>query len=116
MNTSDKAATANVYAGDTSTPGAVISNGTVHVFTIAADAEPGTFARIANVLTIANRPPRRVSLEQKENEAALIIQVVLDVGVGTAQSIQRKLAQLTDVVQVDCRTLPPSASCRIAGG
>ena len=63
MSSSDKSPTADVYAGDTSSLGAPALGGTVHVFTIEADAESGTFARIANVSDIANSAPRRVSLE-----------------------------------------------------
>jgi hypothetical protein len=106
MSASDKSPSADVYAGDTASPGEPASDGAVHVFTIEADAEPGTFARIANVLNIANTAPRRVSLEHQENGATLSIQVELAVGVGTAQSIQRKLAQLTDVIRVDWGTIP----------
>jgi hypothetical protein len=101
MTSSDHSPTADVYAGDTTSLGRAGSNGVVHVFTIEADAEPGTFARIANVLSIANRAPSRVGLELKGEGMGFTMQVELAVGAGTAQSIQRKLAQLTDVIEVE---------------
>jgi (p)ppGpp synthase/HD superfamily hydrolase len=107
MNLSDKAPTADVYADDISSPATTATDNSVHVFTIEADAEPGTFARIANVLNIANTTPRRVNLELKENRVTLSIQVDLAVSAVTARSIQRKLSQLTDVIEVDCETRPP---------
>jgi hypothetical protein len=46
---------ADVYAGDIApTTGAAPPGGSVHIFKIQAEAGPGTFARIANVLGIAN--------------------------------------------------------------
>jgi hypothetical protein len=64
MNPSDKSLHADVYAGDTASPRVVDApGGAIHVFDIEADSEPGTFARIANVLNIANVAPNRVSLE-----------------------------------------------------
>jgi hypothetical protein len=70
------------------------------------DPEPGTFARIANVLNIANVAPNRVSLELKRNDGTLGIYIELRVGLRTAQAIQRKLAQLTDVIHADMSILP----------
>src|SRR5258708_6699211 len=99
MNTSEKSPTADVYAWETSSPNTGdASGGAFVIFTIEADAQPGTFARIANVLNIANTAPSRVLLELKENDGTLSMHVELEVDLSTAQSIQRKLAQLTDVV------------------
>jgi hypothetical protein len=108
MNPPDKPPTADVYAGDTSSPNpADTANRGIHFFNIEADAEPGTFARIVNVLNIANIAPNRVILELKESDRTLSVYIELGVGLSTAQSIQRKLAQLTDVMQVDMQS-PPS--------
>jgi|ERR1700722_91127 len=102
MNGTEDPPTADVYAGDTSSPRTADTvNGGIRVFNIRADAEPGTFARIANVLTIANIAPKRVVLELNENDQTLSVHIELGVGLNTAQSIQRKLAQLTDVIHVD---------------
>jgi hypothetical protein len=109
MNISEKSPTADVYAGDTSSPnGGDGSGGAFVSFTIEADAQPGTFARIANVLNIANTTPSRVLLELKENDGTLSMHIELGVGLSTAQSIQRKLAQLTDVIDVSLGILPPN--------
>jgi hypothetical protein len=109
MNTSDKSPTADVYAGDTSSPSTAASGGATVFFNIEADAEPGTFARIANVLNISNTAPRRVILELKENDRTLSVYIELRVGLNTAQSIERKLSQLTDVIHVDLGILPSSS-------
>jgi len=102
MNPSEKSSHADVYAGDTSAPRVVDApDGTIHVFNIEADSEPGTLARIANVLNIANVAPIRVSLESRRDDGTLIIYVELSVRLSVAQAIQRKLAQLTEVIHVD---------------
>ena len=102
MNASDKSPTADVYAGDTSSPAtADARDGAICFFNIEADSEPGTFARVANVLNIANVAPNRVILDHKRNVETLSVYVELAVGLGTAYSIQRKLRQLTDVIHVD---------------
>jgi hypothetical protein len=92
LNGTEKSPTADVYAGDTSSLNAAdASNGSIYFFDIEADTEPGTFARIANVLNIANIAPKRVILELKETDGSLSIHIELKVGLHTAQSIQRKL-------------------------
>jgi len=109
MTASESAPTADVYAGDTSRlNSADTANRRVHCFTIEADAEPGTFARIANVLNIANIAPNRVILELQEDARTLSVYIELNVGLSTAESIQRKLAQLTDVIHVDLQ-MPPAS-------
>lgn len=101
--------TADVYAGDMSSPNAVDPrNRGDHVFNIEADAEPGTFARIANVLNIANVAPNRVILERNEDGRILSVYIELEAELNTAQSIQRKLSQLTDVIHVEMQN--PAAS------
>lgn len=110
-NTSEKSPIADVYAGDTSSPN--ISEATddaVSIFNVVADSEPGTFARIANVLNIANVAPNRVILELKRNDRTLCIYIEMGVGPIIANSIQRKLAQLTDVIHVDMGMRPSTCS------
>jgi hypothetical protein len=103
--TNDRPALADVYAGDVaSATAADASNGTLCAFTLEADAEAGTFARIAGVLNIANVAPNRVTLDLNKDHGTLTVYIELRVGQSTAQSIQRKLAQLTDVIRVDLRT------------
>jgi aspartokinase len=115
MNPSEKLPGADVYAGDTSSPSVVgASDRAMHFFKIEAESEPGTFARIANVLNIANVAPNHVTLESRRNDGTIIIYVELTVLLNTAQSIQRKLTQLTDVIHVDMSILssinPPRRS------
>jgi hypothetical protein len=106
MNPSEKSPAADVYAGDTASPTVVdASDRAIHFFNIEADSEPGTFARIANVLNIANEAPNRVTLEFQRSVGTIIIYVELRVCLSTAQSIQRKLTQLTDVIHVDMSIL-----------
>src|SRR6202040_3686311 len=101
MTASESSPTADVYAGDTSRLSSADSaNRGIHRFTIEADAEPGTFARIANVLNVANIAPNRVVLERKDDDRTLSVTIELQVALSTAESIQRKLAQLTDVIHV----------------
>jgi hypothetical protein len=113
MNPSEKSPAADVYAGDTASPNAVdASERAIHIFNIEADPEPGTFARIANTLIIANVAPNRVSLELNRNDGTLSIYVELRVCLSTAQAIQRKLIQLTEVIHVDMSILPPVVPVR----
>lgn len=99
---SDKSPMADVYAGDTDLRNVAQANG-IHrsCFTVLAESEPGTFARIVNVLNIANTAPHRVTLERGCDERNLQISIEIMVALSTAQSIQRKLAQLTDVMAVE---------------
>lgn len=98
---SDKSPMADVYAGDTDLRNVAQANG-IHrfCFTVLAESEPGTFARIVNVLNIANTAPHRVTLERGCDES-LQISIETMVALSTAQSIQRKLTQLTDVMAVE---------------
>src|SRR5438046_954610 len=98
MHGSDKSPTADVYAGDTTSLGSVEAfDSAIHFFDIEAESEPGTFARIVNIFNIANVAPCRVTLNSN-GEKTFRVHIEIKVRPGTAQSIQRKLAQLTDVV------------------
>jgi hypothetical protein len=104
MNSSDQPPHADVYAGDLSAPDA--PDQTLRYFHITADAEPGAFARIANVLNIVNKAPSSVVLERR-GEGRLSVYAEIDgIGLATADSIARKLAQLTDIVRVDMGAVP----------
>jgi hypothetical protein len=105
----DPSSTADVYAGDIAVHPRL--DGSVeggYCFHIEADAEPGTFARIANMLNIANTAPDRVTLEFNRTDGTLSMDIELNVSRATAQSIQRKLTQLTDVLYADVRARTPS--------
>ena len=106
MNASDKSPTPDVYAGDTASASTIDpANESIRFFDIEADSDAGTFSRIANVLNIANTAPNQVVLNLKRNDGTLCIYIELAVALNTAHSIQRKLAQLTDVRRVDMGTL-----------
>jgi hypothetical protein len=100
---SDSPMIADVYAGDIASA-IDAPRRTVHLFKIEAEAGPGTFARIANVLGIANVAPSRVNLTLDNATRTLHMDVELGIGPAIADSLRRKLSQLTDVIQVDVAT------------
>jgi hypothetical protein len=103
---SDNLTIADVYAGDIAPTGAVGGpRSAVHLFKIEAEAGPGTFARVANVLGIANVAPSRVILNLDNTTRTLHIEVELGIGPAMADSLRRKLSQLTDMIKVDVATL-----------
>jgi hypothetical protein len=107
MHSSDQSPRADVYAGDLSSPkaGDTVSE-PLCFFDISADAEPGTFARIANVLNIANTAPNSVILEVRQ-VGRLSIYIEIDgISLLIAESIARKLSQLTDVLRVNTGVVP----------
>ena len=98
---SDHASIADVYSGDvSSTDVADRSNGAVHIFKIEAEAQPGAFGRIANIFNIANLAPNRANLEFDNNTESLRIEIEISVQPNIADSLRRKLTQLTEVIQV----------------
>jgi hypothetical protein len=109
MNTSEKSATADVYAGDLgSLKIGDARDSAIYYFSIEADAEAGTFAQIANVFNIANRAPRRVNLDQKNAEVMCLYIELTGIGLDIARSIHRKLTQLTTIIHVDAGVRPSS--------
>ena len=95
MSDTRTTAIADVYAGDTAAarreaPGAVFS------YDIRADVEPDVLARVAGVCNLANVSPLRVSYARTPGEVHMTIE--LDgISAATADSIRRKLLQLTCV-------------------
>jgi len=109
MSTSEKSATADVYAGDCgSLKIGDAPDTTIYCFRIEADAEGGTFAQIANVFNMANRAPRRVNLDQKNTEVMCLYIELTGIGLDVACSIHRKLTQLTTIIHVDMGVRPLS--------
>src|ERR1700734_3813463 len=106
MNAPDESPAADVYAGDLQflSP-ADGAERVIHVFTIEADSEPGAFVRIANVLNIANVAPSLAIVESTKQVGILSIYIEIAAGLDTANSIRRKLLQLTEVNQVELRSL-----------
>jgi hypothetical protein len=70
----------------------------IYIYSIKADSEPYAFARIVNILNIANRSPHRVRLETEDG--SLRIHIEVESGLAVAESIQRKISQLTEVLSV----------------
>src|ERR1700730_17383247 len=97
MSASDKSPTADVYAADTSSPTTVdASESAICFFDVEADCEPCTFARIANVLTIANVSPSCVILGHKTNGGTLSVYIELAIGLNLENPIKRKMNKVTD--------------------
>ena len=88
-------AIADVYAGDTAAakreaPGAVFT------YDIRADVEPDVLARVAGICNLANVSPLRVSYARNAGDVHMTVE--LDgISAATADSIRRKLLQLTCV-------------------
>lgn len=102
MNTSDKAAVADVYAADLGVPGSSSEHaGTVFVFVIEADAQPDVLARVASVFNLANRVPVSATLRQESIERVHIDIDMTQIAPSVADSIRRKLLQLTCVTAVE---------------
>lgn len=92
------AAIADVYAGDVASTGASrASAAQVFAYRVEADAEPDVLARIAGICNLANVAPRRVTLDRLDR-VSVLVEIELDgISAATADSIRRKLLQLTCV-------------------
>ncbi len=91
-------AIADVYAGDIDSSSAARTlEGQVFAYRIEADAEPDVLARIAGICNLANVAPLRVNL-QRSAQGGVEVDIELDgISAATADSIRRKLLQLTCV-------------------
>jgi hypothetical protein len=88
----------DVYAGDTSLATATTTNdGCVYEFVVGGDADPDVLARVSNLVSLANVAPLRVSFQRIGNERVTIVIELDGITAGKAESIHRKLAQLTSV-------------------
>jgi hypothetical protein len=102
MNTSEKEAVADVYSADLGVPGSSSEHtGAVFVFVIEADAQPDVLARVASVFNLANRPPLAATLRQGSLEQVHIVIDMAQITPSVADSIRRKLLQLTCVTAVE---------------
>lgn len=92
---------ADVYAADTaqvrSDEG---GGGTPYVYWLEADPDPDVLSRVAGVCNLANVAPRRVTLERAADERVNIGIELDGISASTADSIRRKLLQLTCVTSV----------------
>lgn len=93
---------ADVYAGDTSAIHPVEDGETrVYTFAIEADADPDVLSRIAGVCNLANVAPRRLLFERGPRGQATARVEMTGISAATADSILRKLLQLTSVTAVN---------------
>jgi hypothetical protein len=101
-DSSDKVALADVYAGDTGKDRSVpdADTGTFR-FLIETDADADAFGRVANLFTIANVAPQCVRIERLGFERLSFCVDISGISGTTADSIRRKLAQLTPVTSVE---------------
>jgi len=97
-------AVADVYAADTAQDRADGgADATCYVYRLQADPDPDVLARVAGVCNLANVAPRRVALARAADQQ-LSIEIELEgISGATADSIRRKLLQLTCVTDVDLR-------------
>jgi hypothetical protein len=73
----------------------------VYAFSVDADPDPDVLSRIAAVCNLANVAPRRLSFERNA-DAGVQVSIELDgISASTADSIRRKLMQLTCVNRVN---------------
>lgn len=98
-------AVADVYAADTAATVHAVA-GTVYAYDIRADIEPDALARVAGVCVAANVAPRHMNLVRTAGEIRVRIELC-DITAATADSIRRKLAQLTCVNSVALTALGP---------
>jgi hypothetical protein len=102
VNTSDRAAVADVYAADLGIQGSPREHaGTLFAFAIEADAQPDVLARVASVFNLANRPPQAATLRWESLEQVYIAIDMAQITPAVADSIRRKLVQLTCVTAVE---------------
>lgn len=70
-------------------------------FKVVADADPDVLGRVANQLNIANTAPASATLGRREDGTILIEIELRSISDSVADSIQRKLTQLTCVLSVE---------------
>jgi hypothetical protein len=70
------------------------------LFVIEAECEPHVLARVAGIFNIANVAPQSANLTRR-SPSQLTISIAMEIGQATAESIRRKLEQLTCVLSVE---------------
>ncbi len=95
---------ADVYAGDNATPGA-LSLQTVQ-FKIVADADADVLLRVAAQLRLGNIAPSAGVLTTNPDKTIVMSFEIAGLTAATADSICRKLDQLSTIRQVEVKVLP----------
>jgi acetolactate synthase regulatory subunit len=106
MSDPRNSAVADVYAGDTAAAQRTLP-GAVFAYEISADPEPDVLARVAGICNLANVAPRQVKLTRDTDEVRISVQLDF-ISDATADSIRRKLQQLTCVNSVTLALLSSS--------
>ena len=88
---------------------------TTHVFFIEADADANVFSRVANQFNYANVAPSRVTLHEGAAGTLRMEVELRGVRPATAESICRKLEQLTCVVRVRFSGSPQPRGIAVKG-
>ena len=101
--TGDSPPEADVYAGDTTALDPQAGRPIRYfLFVIEAECEPHVLSRVAGIFNIANVAPESANLT-RHSSSELTISVVMEIGQAAAESIRRKLEQLTCVLSVVLR-------------
>jgi hypothetical protein len=89
-------AVADVYSGDVAKSDSHRSLGNF-IFRIEADADPDAFSRIAGVFNFANKAIEAAKIERGDVDMLTFQIEIMDIAPTLAESLHRKLSQLTAV-------------------
>jgi hypothetical protein len=87
---------ADVYSGDVAKPESHCPLGNF-LFFIEADADPDAFSRIAGVFNFANKAIEAAKIERGDADTLTFQIEIMDIAPTLAESLHRKLSQLTAV-------------------
>jgi hypothetical protein len=87
---------ADVYSGDVAKSDSHFALGNF-LFFIEADADPDAFSRIAGVFNFANKAIEAAKIERGDAETLTFQIDIMDIAPTLAESLHRKLSQLTAV-------------------
>jgi Mg2+/Co2+ transporter CorC len=89
-------AIADVYSGDVAKSDSHFALGNL-LFFIEADADPDAFSRIAGVFNFANKAIEAAKIERSDVDTLTFQIEIMDIAPTLAESLHRKLSQLTAV-------------------
>jgi hypothetical protein len=98
----------DVYAGDDDLPSGTVSLqvADAFVFHVVADSDADVLLRVASLLLLSNRAPFRLTLTQPSPDTVLIEAHLRGITRTTAESIRRKLQQLSCTETVELADAP----------
>jgi hypothetical protein len=91
---------ADVYSGDVAKSDSHCSLGNF-IFLIEADADPDAFSRIAGVFNFTNKAIEAAKIERGDADTLTFEIEIMDIAPTLAESLHRKLSQLTAVRVVE---------------